>query len=85
MKIKQVSVRDGLDGPLVPLARFYLDGDTVITQWQNESYRRDIERNGIIVLASYELKRLRPDDGKLFFDSLDLAYSQSSLMTVEEI
>jgi hypothetical protein len=81
---KRVSVRRGSEGELETMATFVLDGDQVLADWESEGYRRDVEENGIRAVVHGALTRLRPADGRAFYEALDLAYWQSSMVVVTD-
>ncbi len=61
------------------LATFTLAGDIVRAEYADEVYRARIERRGILTA---ETGRVRPADGRAFYDALDVAYSNSSSLDV---
>lgn len=77
---KHVSIRDG-EG-LVHLATFKLDGDRVIATYQAADYQRDVEQMGLGAMLDGTFRIVKPADGKVFFDALDNAYSQSTNMVI---
>ncbi len=81
---KRVSMRKGSEGELETMATFMLDGDQVLADWESEGYRRDLEENGIRAMVDGALTRLRPADGRAFYEALDLAYWQSSMVVVTD-
>jgi|GEM_PF-6323035 len=62
------------------LARFWLEGNEVKSEWFDESMKRYCEEDGIVVAEG--VFRLR--DGERFFRNLELAFSQSSFVYVDE-
>lgn len=83
MIVKRVSILDGLDGPLVPLATFFMDGDAVVATYHSESYREELEETGIGLVVDGKFRIMFPADGKVFFDALSRAYSRSTFMVVQ--
>ena len=83
MSGKRVSARDGLDGPLVPMATFRLENERVVAEWHNERYRGEMEKQGLRGMVDGSLRWLRPSDGALFFERLEDLYARSSMMVVE--
>lgn len=81
MMTKHVSMRD--QGKLVPLATFRLDQGQVLATYHDTGYRDEIEQQGIGAMVGGNFKVLKPSDGQEFFDAIELAYSQSTLMVVE--
>ena len=81
-KTKRVYITDLDTGESTVLAAFRFDDDgNVHAQWFSDWFRRDIERHGIAVAAGV----FHPRDGADFYDALELAYSQSTLISVAEI
>lgn len=66
------------------LARFVLDNGQVIAEFKDESFKVEVE-SGIPMMREGALCRFRPDDGAVFFEALDAAYSRSSTISVEEL
>jgi len=81
MIVKHVYLFDP-DRPPFPLATFHMDGDAVVAGYHNETYRWDIEANGLVVVVDGEDRQVFPADGKVFFEALDRVYSHSTFMRV---
>src|SRR5262249_16807830 len=80
MIVKRVMKQSGWGGPWRQLAAFHMEGDAVVGTYDAEGYKNALLRNGIIRVVDGEDRVLFPSDGKLFFDALDIVYSQSSFM-----
>jgi hypothetical protein len=79
---KRVSVRSGRPENLVPLATFFLDGERVVAQWENDRYRFEVEGKGILTVVAGKPGWVKPSMGREFYDALEQAYSRSTLMVV---
>ncbi len=62
------------------LATFWMVGDVLNVEYHDERWRQEVEACGIAVAAGC----FYPRDGRAFFDNLSLAYSQSTLVRVDE-
>ena len=67
---------------VLPLATFTLVGDAVVAEYHDELYRQSIERYGIQTM--YTPGAVRPEDGRVFYDALEGAYSNSSRVSLSE-
>ena len=78
-------MRTDADGGLETLATFYMDGDKLVAEWNNESYRAEVEADGIRALIDGNSGRRRISDGRLFYDALEDAYWRASMMIVTKL
>ena len=60
---KHVSMRDGQNGALVPLASFHLEDGRVVAVYHEAGYGLQIEQDGIGPVSGSDLK-VRPSDGQ---------------------
>lgn len=63
------------------LARYWLERDRVKSDYNSESFKGDIQTHGIITAEGIHY----PKDGHSFFAALDIAFTQSSFISVETI
>ena len=84
VRIKEVVFQYG-DGAPQLLARFRLDGETLTSEWLDDAFRAEIEDRGIIGPVGDDFKQLWPKDGRVFFETLDIVYSQSSTILVQDV
>lgn len=82
--MKKRVCRVGPDGAPEVLAEFSLVGEHVATAWRNDEYRLLVLDRGITGLRSGELCRVRPRDGRAFWDALDQSYAASSTVWIEQ-
>jgi hypothetical protein len=82
MKVKRLFVREGLDGEIIALATFRMDGDQLSVDWHSDHFRAQVEEFGISALdvETGEVKQLRTSQGKAFFDGLEAAYGRNIMM-----
>jgi hypothetical protein len=83
--MKRVYMLRGPDLQPFPLAEFRMEGESVIATFHNESYRREIEEDGIGYMGGGRFRIVGLADGRAFFEALDTAYSHSSFMRVEVV
>jgi hypothetical protein len=62
------------------VAAFWMDGDTVRSEYSDPGWEREMEGRGIFVGTAGQLF---PKDGPVFFELLPLAFSNSSRMRLE--
>lgn len=62
------------------LAVFSLTGEQLVAQYHDEQWREAIETHGIVVAAGC----FYPRDGRPFFENLSVAFSQCTLLHVDE-
>jgi hypothetical protein len=65
---------------VIPLATFSLAGDDVIAEYHDAPYRESMERHGIQTMQTG--RAVRPSDGRVFYDALETAYSNSSRVVI---
>lgn len=85
MKTKTVMEKTSIGGDAEPLATFQLiDGDAVLATYHDDSYRDEVEEDGITMVVDGQLRGVHPSDGRMFFDGLEAAYARSTLRRVIE-
>lgn len=68
---------------LIPLVTFIMDGKKLKADWEpnSQGFRQDLETNGIVGPGP-EFIAIYPKDGKAFYDNLEMAFSNSTLIHV---
>jgi len=62
-----------------------MEGDKLVAEWNNESYRTEVEANGILALIDGKSGRRFPSEGRLFYDALEDAYWRASMVIVTKL
>ncbi len=77
--MKRVESIDPDTSARVVLATFTLVGDEVVSDFRDRSFQREIEVNGLYTMKT---GTVRPQDGRAFYDALDVAFARSSFVAV---
>jgi hypothetical protein len=82
MVVKRVSILNGYERPLGPLATFYMEGEHVVSVFHSPFYEREILDEGIGYVGPKRFTKYKPRDGRPFFDALEDVYAMSTQMRV---
>lgn len=82
--MKKLVCRTGVDGEPATLAEFQLVGEHVAAIWRDDEFRLLVLTQGVTGLDHGQLRQLRPQDGRAFWDALDVTYAGSSTVWVDQ-